>query len=99
VDRHFGETAVPEGQYGPQNIFELYPGIRLTTEVKSQKSLTVEVAKKFRAKQRCHDSLCRPDHHFTGGIDWSAEPSHSLLPVQVTLVKLRSLQLSAELSN
>jgi len=47
---------------------------------------SVRVAKKFRAKERWHDSLCR-----LGDLDWPAELSHSLLALQVTLVKPRSV--------
>jgi hypothetical protein len=45
VGRHFGEAAVAEGEFRPCPVFELYPGIRLTTEEKSRKTLSQGIRK------------------------------------------------------
>ena len=59
VGKHFGETAVPEGKCGPCPVFALYPGIRLTAEEKSWKTLS-QASRKVSAG---HDSISRLGGH------------------------------------
>ena len=43
VGRHFGEAAVAKGDSGSCPIFALYPGICLTTDEKSLKTLSLQL--------------------------------------------------------
>jgi hypothetical protein len=70
-------------------LFELFLGIRLKIEENSRKT-PIQGDQKVPKKERWHDSLCRLGHHLTGDLDWPTEFSHSLLALQVTLVKPRS---------